>query len=95
MPTMPFNEVSKLQRAYSEGNPEPLRALFHEVQKDYYSNAIKKVDDKRNKTVPKVVQSGNTPVDKSAQKKKIDFRKFGQMTTDQKAKMLLDLGFVD
>lgn len=62
MPTMPYNEVAKLQRAYNEGNPEPLRALFHQVQKDYYSNAIQKVDDKRNRTVPKVVPSGNTPV---------------------------------
>ena len=95
IPTMPFNEVSRLQRAYSDGNPEPLRALFHEIQKDYYSNAIKKVDDKRNKQVPKVVPSGNTPIGKQAQNKRIDFRKFGQMSTDQKAKMLLDMGFVD
>jgi len=77
IPNMPYSEVSKLQQAYSTGNTEPLRALFHQIQKDYYSNAIKKVDNKRNTPVPKVVPSGNTPVEKQTQNRKIDFRKFG------------------
>lgn len=95
MQNIPVSQFYKLKQAYAEGNPEPLREFFREVQKDYYSKAIQKVDNKRNKPVPKVVPSGNTPVEKQAQRKRIDFRKFGSMSTDQKAKMLLDLGFVD
>lgn len=95
MQNMPVNQFNKLKQAYAEGNPEPLRDFFKKMQKDYYSKAIQKVEQKKNKPVPKVVPSGNTSVEKSNQKKKIDFRKLGSMTTDQKAKMLLDLGFVD
>ena len=95
MQNIPVSQFYKLKQAYAEGNPEPLREFFREVQKDYYSKAIQKVDNKRNKPVPKVVPSGNTPVEKQAQRKRIDFRKLGSMSTDQKAKMLLDLGFVD
>lgn len=95
MQNIPVSQFYKLKQAYAEGNPEPLREFFREVQKDYYSKAIQKVDNKRNKPVPKVVPSGNTPVEKQTQRKRIDFRKLGSMSTDQKAKMLLDLGFVD
>lgn len=95
MQNIPVSQFYKLKQAYAEGNPEPLREFFREVQKDYYSKAIQKVDDKRNKQVPKVVHTSNTPVEKQAQRKRIDFRKLGSMSTDQKAKMLLDLGFVD
>ena len=95
MQNIPVSQFYKLKQAYAEGNPEPLREFFREVQKDYYSKAIQKVDNKRNKPVPKVVPSGNTPVEKQAQRKRIDFRKLGSMSTDQKATRLLDLGFVD
>lgn len=95
MQNIPVSQFYKLKQAYAEGNPEPLREFFRAVQKDYYSKAIQKVDDKRNKQVPKVVHTSNTPVEKQAQRKRIDFRKLGSMSTDQKAKLLLDMGFVD
>lgn len=95
MQNIPVSQFYRLKQAYAEGNTEPLREFFRIVQKDYYSKAIQKVDDKRNKQVPKVVHTSNTPVEKQAQRKRIDFRKLGSMSTDQKAKMLLDLGFVD
>ena len=95
MQNLPVSKFNRLKQAYNEGNPEPLREFFKEMQKDYYSNAIQKVEQKKNTPVPKVVPSGNTPVEKQAQRKKIDFRKFGTLSTDQKAKMLLDMGFVD
>ena len=95
MQKIPVSRFNQLKQAYNDGNPEPLREFFKEVQKDYYSKAIQKVDNKRNKSVPKVVPSGNTPVERQEQRKRIDFRKFGTMTTDQKAKILLDMGFVD
>ena len=95
MQNIPVSQFYRLKQAYAEGNPEPLREFFRTVQKDYYSKAIQKVDDKRNKSVPKVVPSGNTPVEKQAQRKRVDFRKLGSMSTDQKAKLLLDMGFVD
>lgn len=82
MQNMPVNQFNKLKQAYAEGNPEPLRDFFKKMQKDYYSKAIQKVEQKKNKPVPKVVPSGNTSVEKSNQKKKIDFRKLGSMTTD-------------
>jgi len=71
-----------LKQAYAYGNPEPLREFFREMQKEYYSKAIKKVEQNKNKSVPKVVQTSNTPVEKQAQRKKIDFRKLGAMSTD-------------
>lgn len=95
MQNIPVSQFNRLKQAYNTGNPEPLREFFKEMQKDYYSNAIKKVEQKKNTSVPKVVPSGNTPVEKQAQRKKVDFRKLGSMTTDQKAKLLLDMGFVD
>ena len=95
MQNIPVSKFNVLKQAYAEGNPEPLREFFKEMQKNYYSNVIQKVEQKKNKPVPKVIPSGNTPVEKQQQGKRIDFRKFGTMTTDQKAKMLLDMGFVD
>lgn len=95
MQNLPVSQFNKLKQAYNDGNPEPLREFFKTMQKEYYSKAIQKVEQKKNTPVPKVIPSGNTPVEKQAQRKKIDFRKFGAMSTDQKAKMLLDMGFVD
>lgn len=95
MQNLPVSQFNKLKQAYNDGNPEPLREFFKTMQKEYYSKAIQKVEQKKNTPVPKVIPSGNTPVEKQAQHKKIDFRKFGAMSTDQKAKMLLDMGFVD
>lgn len=95
MQNIPVSQFNKLKQAYNDGNPEPLREFFRTVQREYYSKAIQKVDTKRNKSVPKVVPSGNTPVEKATERKKIDFRKFGSMSTDQKAKLLLEMGFVD
>ena len=95
MQNIPVSQFNRLKQAYSEGNPEPLREFFKEMQKDYYSKAIKKVEQKKNVSVPKVIQSGNTPIEQKTQRKKIDFRQLGSMSTDQKAKLLLDMGFVD
>ena len=95
MQNIPVSQFNRLKQAYNEGNPEPLREFFKEMQKDYYSNAIQKVEQKKNKPVPKVVPSGNTPIEQKTQRKKIDFRQLGSMSTDQKAKLLLDMGFVD
>lgn len=95
MQNLPVSRFNQLKQAYAYGNPEPLREFFREMQKEYYSKAIKKVEQNKNKSVPKVVQTSNTPVEKQAQRKKIDFRKLGAMSTDQKAKLLLDMGFVD
>ena len=95
MQNIPVSKFNQLKQAYNVGNPEPLREFFKEMQKDYYSNAIQKVEQKKSKPVPKVVPSGNTPVEQPKQNRKIDFKKFGSMTTDQKAKLLLDMGFVD
>lgn len=95
MQNLPVSQFNKLKQAYNDGNPEPLREFFKTMQKEYYSKAIQKVEQKKNTPVPKVIPSGNTPVEKQAQHKKIDFRKFGAMSTDQKAKMLLEMGFVD
>ena len=95
MQNLPVSRFNYLKQAYANGNPEPLREFFKEMQKEYYSKAIQKVEQNKNKSVPKVVPSGNTPVEKQAQRKRIDFRKLGAMSTDQKAKLLLDMGFVD
>ena len=95
MQKIPVSQFNRLKQAYNDGNPEPLREFFHTMQKEYYQKAIQKVEQKKNKSVPKVVPSGNTPVEQKAQRKKIDFRQFGQMSTDQKAKLLLEMGFVD
>jgi len=40
------------------------------------------VEQKKSKPVPKVAPSGNTPVEQPKQNRKIDFKKFGSMTTD-------------
>ena len=63
MQNIPVSQFNRLKQAYSEGNPEPLREFFKEMQKDYYSKAIKKVEQKKNVSVPKVIQSGNTPIE--------------------------------
>ena len=95
MQNLPVSKFNQLKLAYSQGNPEPLREFFKEMQKDYYANVIQKVEQKKSKPVPKVIPTSNTPVEQPKQNKRIDFRKFGQLSTDQKAKMLLDMGFVD
>ena len=82
MQNLPVSRFNQLKQAYAYGNPEPLREFFREMQKEYYSKAIKKVEQNKNKSVPKVVQTSNTPVEKQAQRKKIDFRKLGAMSTD-------------
>ena len=95
MQNLPVSKFNALKQAYSVGNPEPLREFFREMQKDYYANVIQKVEQKKSKPVPKVIPTSNTPVEQPKERKKIDFRKLGTMSTDQKAKLLLDMGFVD
>ena len=95
MQNLPVSKFNVLKQAYSVGNTEPLREFFKEMQKDYYSNVIQKVEQKKSKPVPKVVPTSNTPVGQPKERKKIDFRKLGSMSMDQKAKLLLDMGFVD
>jgi len=90
---LPYREYVKLQQAYQNGNVEPLRDFFRTMQKDYYSKAIKK-NEQTNRTVPKVESSGNTPVNQTQPRKKFDFKKLGAMTSDQKAKFLIDMGIV-
>lgn len=90
---LPYKEYVKLQSAYQAGNVEPLRDFFRTMQKDYYAKAIKK-SEQANKPVPKVESSGNTPVTQTQPRKKFDFKKLGAMTSDQKAKFLIDMGIV-
>lgn len=92
---LPVNKYNKLQRAYNEGNPEPLREFFKEMQKDYYAQSIQKVEQKKKPVVPKVEHTANTPVTPTRKGVKIDYDKFGHMTTDQKAKILLQMGLLD
>ena len=91
MGELPHKEFEKLRQAYEVGNPEPLRAFYQQLQKDYYSKAIKKTSIHK-KPVPKVVSS-NT-VTPAKQTKKVDFRQLGKMTTDEKAKFLIESGIV-
>ena len=93
--SLPVNRYNKLQRAYNEGNPEPLREFFKEMQKEFYAKSIQKVEQKRKPTVPVVEHSSNTPVVPTKRGKQIDYQKFGHMTTEQKSKVLLDLGLLD
>lgn len=95
MQNIPVSQFNRLKQAYNEGNPEPLREFFKEMQKDYYSKAIKKVEQKKKVNVPVVEHSANTPIVQSKRQNKIDFREFGHMTTEQKAKILLERGFLD
>lgn len=95
MQNIPVSQFNRLKQAYNEGNPEPLREFFKTMQKDYYSKAIKKVEQKKKPTVPVVEHSGNTPITQSKKQNKIDFKQFGHMTTEQKAKILLERGFLD
>lgn len=95
MQNIPVSQFNRLKQAYNEGNPEPLREFFKTMQKDYYSKAIKKVEQKKKPTVPVVEHSGNTPITQSKRQNKIDFKQFGHMTTEQKAKILLERGFLD
>ena len=90
---LPYREFVKLQNAYQTGNVEPLREMFKSMQKEYYSKAIKK-NEQTNRTVPKVESSGNNPVNQTQPRKKFDFKKLGAMTSDQKAKFLIDMGIV-
>ena len=92
---LPVSRYNQLQKAYNEGNPEPLRELFKEMQKDYYAKSIQKVDQKRKPNVPVVEHSSNTPVVPPNRRLKIDYNKFGHMTTEQKSKVLLQLGLLD
>lgn len=92
---LPVSKFNKLKQAYADGNPEPLREFFKEMQKEYYSKAIQKVEDKKKPSVPKVESSANTPIVQTKKQNKIDFKQFGHMTTEQKAKILLERGFLD
>ena len=92
---VPVSQYNRLKQAYADGNPEPLREFFKEMQKDYYSKVIKKVEDKKKPSVPVVEHSSNTPVQPTPKKNKVDFKKFGYMSSDEKAKVLIDMGFLD
>lgn len=95
MQNLPVNKFNQLKAAYTQGNPEPLREFFKEMQKEYYSKAIQKVENKKKPTVPVVEHSANTPIVQTKRQNKIDFKQFGHMTTEQKAKILLERGFLD
>lgn len=95
MQNLPVSQFNRLKQAYNQGNPEPLREFFKSMQKDYYSKAIQKVEQKKKPTVPVVEHSANTPIQRTKKQNKIDFRKLGQMTSDQKAQVLIDMGFLD
>jgi len=95
MQNLPVSKFNTLKQAYNDGNPEPLREFFKEMQKDYYSKVIKKVENKKKPSVPVVEHSANTPITQSKKQNKIDFKQFGHMTTEQKAKILLERGFLD
>lgn len=92
---LPMRQFRALQDAYEQGNPEPFRKFFHDVQKHYYSNAIKKVERKKKSTVPIVESSGNTPVTKTNVTRKRDLKSFGHLSAEEKAKKLIEWGFVD
>lgn len=92
---LPVSKFNKLKQAYADGNPEPLREFFKEMQKEYYSKAIQKVEEKKKPTVPKVEPSANTPVTQTKKQNRIDFKEFGHLSTEQKAKILLERGFLD
>lgn len=92
---LPVSRYNKLQQAYNDGNVEPLREFFKEMQKDYYSKSIQRVEQKKKPSVPVVEHSSNTPVVPTKRGKQIDYRKFGHMTTEQKSKVLLELGLLD
>lgn len=93
MQNLPVSKFNKLKQAYADGNPEPLREFFKEMQKEYYSKAIKK-NEQTNKSVPKVESSGNTPITQGQPKKRFDFKKLGSMTSDEKAQLLIKMGIV-
>ena len=92
---LPVSRYNKLQKAYNDGNPEPLRELFKEMQKSYYSKSIQKVEQKRKPNVPVVEHTSNTPVVPSNRRPRIDYNKFGQLSTEEKSKVLLKLGLLD
>ena len=95
MQNIPVSQFNRLKQAYNDGNPEPLREFFKTMQKDYYSKAIQKVEQKKKPAVPVVEHSANTPVQQTKKQNKIDFKQFGHLTTEQKAKILLERGFLD
>lgn len=95
MQNIPVSQFNRLKQAYSDGNPEPLREFFKTMQKDYYSKAIKKVEQKKKPSVPIVEHSANTPITQTKRQNRIDFKQFGHLTTEQKAKILLERGFLD
>lgn len=92
---LPVSKYNQLQKAYNEGNPEPLREFFKEMQKNYYSKSIQRVEQKKKPAVPVVEHSSNTPVVPTRKRQQIDYNKFGQMTTEEKSKVLLQLGLLD
>lgn len=92
---LPVSRYNKLQQAYNDGNVEPLREFFKEMQKDYYSKSIQRVEQKKKPSVPVVEHSSNTPVVPTKRGKRVDYQKFGHMTTEQKSKVLLELGLLD
>ena len=95
MQNVPVSQYNRLKEAYNNGNPEPLREFFNAMRKDYYSKAIQKVENKKKPSVPVVEKTANTPITQTKKQNKIDFKQFGHMTTEQKAKILLERGFLD
>ena len=95
MQNIPVGQFNRLKQAYNDGNPEPLREFFKTMQKEYYSKAIQKVENKKKPTVPVVESSANTPITQTKKQNRIDFKQFGHLTTEQKAKILLERGFLD
>lgn len=87
---LPHKEFLKLQQAYESGNPAPLKEFYEEQRKQYYAEKAR--SSVVPKKVPKVEPATRTPLQRQA--KKIDFKSFGKMTSDQKAQMLIDSGIV-
>lgn len=94
MANLPMKEFKRLQEAYLDGNPEPLREFFRTMQKDYYAKTIQKTEQKKKTSVPKVISTNNTPVDKTTPRKRVDFEKFGHLSAEQKAQKLIEWGLV-
>lgn len=91
MADLPYRKFEELRKAYETGNTEPLRAFYQEMAKEYYSKSIQKVAAKK-VDPPKVIASNTVPQQQKT--KKIDFRKIGSLSADEKAQLLIDMGIV-
>jgi hypothetical protein len=87
---MPHKEFIKLQQAYENGDTQTLRDMFKVLQKEYYAAKVK--SSTKPKVVPKVESANQVP--KPKQPKQLDLRKFGSMSSEDKAQALIDLGLV-